>query len=325
MRCYFLLVALVLTGCAAQPQKAAPAPSSVAAAPAVPAALQPSQVGIGKITLGMPLNEAMGFFNVPDRSGTDDKGAVYHAYQVSPSGGYVVLMTATFRPDSIFGIQIAGGSDVKMTPIMGVRLGDTADAVLTHVGQPTKKSSVEGMDRTLWSYDDRNYSFEMDSTGHLASILIYGYRGLMPALGWPSSWERYPPNSIAAVIENDKEGWSDPKNTYYIAAGGILLRPRVRFTGDVRATTPAARDMMEVFFKTTPGNLSADMYPQSIKVVEEGKEYWLPIQSSLLDDLQADFKRGDTTLDLFAIWLGAKGPTGETKVVIVNNYCLCSW
>ena len=211
-----------------------------------------------------------------------------------------------------------------MNPIMGVRLGATADTLLTHVGIPTSKEPVAGMDRTLWSYDGRNYSFEVDSSGHLASILVYGYAGVMSAFNWPSSWDRYQPNSIAAVIENDRAGWGDPKTDIYIAAGGILLRPRVTFTGEVQATTPAALDLMRDFFKTTPNNLNLDMYPQSIKVVEDGKEYWLPIQSTLLSDLEADFKRGDTTVDLFAIWLGAIDK-GKTKVVIVNNYCSCSW
>src|SRR5215472_5819593 len=165
MRWYLSVFLVLLAGCASSqlPKSANTQPAAVVS----PATAQPSQVGIGKITLGMPLRQAMGFFSVPDRSGTDDKGAAYHAYQVSPSGGYVVLMTATYRPDFIFGVQIAGGADVDMTPIMGVRLGDTIDKVLANVGAPSEKTAVQGMDRTLWSYDDRNYSFEIDSSGHL--------------------------------------------------------------------------------------------------------------------------------------------------------------
>lgn len=308
-----------LAGCATPP-----AQKSASITPAAPSSPQPSQVGIGKITLGMPLDKAMGFFGSAGQTGTDDKGATYHAYQVSKSGGYLVLMTAPFRPNYIYGVQIAGGADVEMSPIMGVRLGATADAVLADVGIPTSKKPVTGMDRTLWSYDDRNYSFEVDSSGHLVSILVYGYNGTPSAFGWPASWDRYHPNSIAAVIEADKAGWSDPKDNYYIAAGGVLFRPRVTFTGEVRPTSAEELDLMNAFFKTMPANLTSSMYPQSIKVIEDGKEYWLPTQSNLLDDLQADFKRGDTTMDLFAIWMGAKDG-GKTKVVVVNNYCSCSW
>lgn len=313
---------LVLAGCAtSQPQKSVPA---AAAVPAVSSTAQPSQVGIGNITLGMPLDKVMAALGSPGQLGTDDKGAAYHAYPLTKSGGYMVLMTATFRPAYVFGIQMAGGSDVKMDPIMGVRLGDAEQAILEHVGEPTSKEPVAGMNRNLWSYAGRNYSFEVDSGGHLVSILIYGYEGVTAARGWPASWDRYHPNSIAAVIENDRVGWDDPKSNYYIAAGGILLRPRVKFTGEVRPTSAEALDLMDNFFKTTPGNLTTAMYPKSIKVIEDGKEYWLPVQSTLLDDLQADFKRGDATMDLFAIWLGARDG-GKTKVVIVNNYCSCSW
>jgi hypothetical protein len=314
--------ALVLVGCAtSQPQNTV---SAAATAPAVSSVAQQSQVGIGNITLGMPLDKVVAALGSSGQLGTDDKGAAYHAYPLTKSGGYMVLMTATFRPAYVYGIQMAGGSDVKMDPIMGVRLGDTEKAVLEHVGEPTSKEPVAGMSRNLWNYAGRNYSFEVDSSGHLVSILVYGYEGVMSARGWPANWDRYHPNSIAAVIEQDRAGWDDPKGNYYIAAGGILLRPRVRFTGEVRPTSAAAMDLMDNFFKTTPGNLAATMYPQSIKVIEDGKEYWLPVQSTLLDDLQADFKRGDTTMDLFAIWLGAKDG-GKTKVVIVNNYCSCSW
>lgn len=316
------IATFLFVGCAAAPaQKSAPV---TAIAPAVPSVAHPSPVGIGKITLGMPLDQAMAAFGSPGKVGTDDKGAVYHAYPLTASGGYTVLMTATFRPNYVYGIQVAGGSDVKMDPVMGVRLGDSEQAVLEHVGAPTSKQPVAGMDRTLWSYDDRNYSFEVDSGGHLVSILVYGYSGVLSKFGWPASWERYHPNSIAAVIEADRAGWDDPKDNYYIAAGGIFLRPRVTFTGDIRPTSAEALDLMDAFFKSSPSNLTSAMYPQSIKVIEDGKEYWLPIQSTLLDDLRDDFKHGDTTMDLFAIWLGARD-AGKTKVVIVNNYCSCSW
>ncbi len=319
-RIYFLLMVLLVAGCTASPVQT----SGPATASSVSSTVQPSQVGIGNITLGMPLDKAMAAFGSPGKIGTDDKGAAYHMYPLTAAGGYTVLMTATFRPAYVYGVQVTGGADVKMDPVMGVRLGDTGQDVLAHVGAPTSKEPVAGMDRTLWSYDNRNYSFEVDSSGHLVSILVYGYDGVLSAFGWPASWERYHPNSIAAVIEADKAGWSDPKDKYYIAAGGVFLRPRVTFTGEIRPTSAEAADVMDAFFKTTPSNLTSALYPQSIKVIEDGKEYWLPIQSSLLDDLRADFKRGDTTMDLLAIWLGAKDG-GKTKVVIVNNYCSCAW
>ncbi|HEY3643751.1 MAG TPA: hypothetical protein VGM16_00310, partial [Gammaproteobacteria bacterium] len=265
---------LVLVGCAASPPRNS-APVAVAA-PAASSTAAPSQIGIGKITLGMPLDKAMAAFGSPGQLGTDDKGAAYHAYPLTASGGYTVLMTAIFRPTYVYGIQVAGGSDVEMDPVMGLKLGDTSQAVLEHVGAPSSKTPVTGMDRSLWSYVGRNYSFEVDSSGHLVSILVYGYEGVIVARGWPAAWERYQPDSIAAVIEHDRPGWDAPEDNYYIAAGGVFLRPRVRFTGEVRPTSAEAMDLMDNFFKTTPGNLTAKMYPQSIKVVEDGNAYWLP-------------------------------------------------
>lgn len=313
------VAALVLAGYAASPAvQGASAPTS---APAAPSAFPPSQVGIGRITLGMPLDAAMKILGSPGQVGTDDKGATYHAYPLGNSGGYMVVMPAPFRPNYVFGIQITGGADTPSIPILGLRLGDKSDALLTNIGVPSSKTPVQGMDRTQWNYAGRNYSFEVDSSGQLVSILVYGYRGIMLAQGWGPNWEDYQPNSIAAIIEAERSGWETAP--HFISAGDNALRPRVTYTGEVRDTPVDALTVIKFFVDTMKLNVKPEVFSKSIKVVEDGKEYWLPAQQTVIEEMQEALKPGDAT-DLFAVWMGAMDK-GRVKVVAVNEYCSCDW
>ena len=315
-RISFLLLVLLLAGCAApqtKPQQGTTAAPQTATQP------PPSMSGLGPFSLGMPMDAALKKISVPTQDGKDEHGGTYHAFQVSQAGGYMAVMSAPFRPAYVYGIQISGGSDVKMDPVLGVKLGDTAEAILTHVGEPSDKMPEPDMGRDLWTYDGRNYSFETDSTGHLVSILVYGYEGIVAAMGWEPNWERYVPNSIAAVIETDRAGWED--SDYYIPAGGIRLRPRVTYTGEVRDTSADVLAVIKDFMDTTPANLKPEAFSKSIKVVEDGQEYWLPTQEQVIKAMQGELKPGDAT-DLFAIWVGASHK-GKFKAVVVNEYCRC--
>jgi len=318
-RILLFLLFTILAGCVVAPVKPQQAVSTTAQ-PATPEA-PPSLFGLGQFGLGTVIDDDMKTITVPIKTGLDEHGGTYRAFQVSQSGGYMVVLSAPFRPAYVYGIQISGGLDVVMTPVLGVSLGDSEDDLLEHVGIPTSKIKEADIDRTLWKYSGRNYSFETDSSGHLVSILIYGYEGTVTAMGWEPSWERYVPNSIAAVVEQDRAGWEG--GDIYIAVGGVRFRPRVTYTGDVRNTSQATTQLLIEWMNTTPGNLSADRFSKSIRVIEDGKEYWLPTQSQVIKAMQENVKPGEA-IDLFAIWVGAKDK-GKTKAFLVNDYCHCFW
>ena len=317
-----LVMALLITGCTTTPIKT-PQPVT-AIAPTARETPPPSQFGLGPFGLGMPIDEAMKAVKAPAKTGVDEHGGAYWAFPVSPSGGYMVVLVAPFRPAYVYGAQISGGSDVDMDSVLGLKLGDPEGAILAKVGEPTSKTKEDGIDRTLWAYDGRNYSFEIDSTGHLVSILVYGYAGVITAKGWEANWERYIPNSIKAVLEQDKEGLATLGTAdIYIAAGGVAFRPRVIFTGDIRDTDPATKELITDWLKSMRSNLDPNIYSKSIRVTEDGTDYWLPTQAKVVEAIQQEVKPGEA-IDLFAMWLGAKDK-GKTKAFFVNDYCSCSW
>ncbi len=236
----------------------------------------------------------------------------------------MVVMAAPFRPAYVYGVQISGGSDVDMAPVLGLKLGDAAEAITANVGEPTSKTKEDDIDRTLWDYKGRNYSFETDSTRHLVSILVYGYAGIISAMGWEPNWERYVPNSIKGVLDQDQAGLATLRTMdIYIAAGGVSFRPRVTYGGDIRATDPATMSLVADWLKSMGSNLDPGMYSKSIRVTEEGTNYWLPTQAKVVEAMQQEVKPGEV-IDLFAVWIGAEDK-GKTKAFLVNDYCHCSW
>lgn len=295
--------------------------AALAAEPAAPTEAPPSQFVIGKFSLGMSLDKALAIFGDPGQIGKDEHGGTYHAYSVSKAGGYFALLTAPFRPSYVYGIQISGGSDVKMAPFLGLQLGDPEDAVLKHVGLPATKKPEPELKRTLWTYPDRNYSFEVDDSRHLVSILVYGYDGTMVAMNWGPNWDLYHPNSITQVIDDDRSCWDT--TDVCIAAGGVRLRPRVTYTGEVRDTPADTLETFGYWMKSSPSNFTIDMVKKSMKVVEDNKEYWVAVQPQVLTAMQAEVKPGDS-IDLFAIWVGAEHK-GAVKALVVNDYCFCEW
>jgi hypothetical protein len=96
---------------------------------------------------------------------------------ISDGHAYIELLTESGKPDVVYGIEYHGGADAKVPPILGVNLGDDASAVLSHVGEPSSRSAAP-LDRTLWVYEGRNYSFEISSGGDLITVRIVGYVGL---------------------------------------------------------------------------------------------------------------------------------------------------
>ena len=166
---------------AAAPMPAAVKPAAVAhtaPVPSVATARPPSQQSIGKLELGMSMAEAARDFDTYGDRDTDADGSPTVSYMVSDDHGYVVLLTEPGKPDTVYGIEIHGGADAKLDPVMGVRLGDGALSLMTHIGEPNSRTPIPHSDNTLWNYDDRNYSFEVSSGGDVITIRIEGYTGL---------------------------------------------------------------------------------------------------------------------------------------------------
>lgn len=318
------LISLFIAGCAAQPaaqQASAPPRATLAPSGATPAGLPPSEVAYGQVSLGMSMDDALKKYGATRDSGRDAHGAAYYRYVIAGGDANLTLYSAPFRPGYLYGLQITGNPSAGLPPVAGVHLGDGAFQVLSLLGEPASRDPVPGKERTLWTYADRNYAFELSDGGDVISLRVYGYAGVMLAQAWPAVWERYRPDSISGATSADRAGWQD--GSVYVASAGVPFRPRVTFTGDVRDTSQDVLDEITAWARTSPDAVSAGMYTKSIRVVDNGASYWLPIQSDRLKPFQDAVKPGDA-VDLFVIWLGA-GNGGADPALIVNEFCTCSW
>lgn len=152
---------------------------SVAAGPQLAVLSPPSLNNIGKLTLGMSMYDAEHTFHSFGEEDRDEFGAETQTFLISDGHGYVVLLTEKGKPDTLYGIEYHGGADADTAPtIMGVRLGQGALAVLTHVGEPSRRERLPNSENTRWYYDGRNYAFDISSGGDLVAIRLYGYEGL---------------------------------------------------------------------------------------------------------------------------------------------------
>jgi len=170
----------------AETPSSAPAVVSAAAASgsapqlAVASALPVSLSGIGKLSIGMSMADAAKAMGRHGDDDTDAQGNPARSFMISDGHAYIELLTEPGKPDVVYGIEYHGGADAKVPPILGVNLGDDASAVVSRVGEPSSRSPAP-LDRTLWAYEGRNYSFEISSGGDLITVRIVGYDGLSTA------------------------------------------------------------------------------------------------------------------------------------------------
>ncbi|HEY1773745.1 MAG TPA: hypothetical protein VGH91_11200 [Gammaproteobacteria bacterium] len=168
---------VALTAVPAPAVATSPASSSGSTQLAVASALPVSLPGIGKLSIGMSMEDAAKAMGHHGDDDTDAEGNPARSFMISDGHAYIELLTESGKPDVVYGIEYHGGADAKLPPILGVNLGDDASAVLSHVGEPTSRNPAP-LDRTLWAYEGRNYSFEISSGGDLITVRIVGYDGL---------------------------------------------------------------------------------------------------------------------------------------------------
>jgi hypothetical protein len=96
------------------------------------------------------------------------------------------------RPNYAYAIQIAGRPGTPMRPFLGLLLGASRSEVLRRLGKPSSVRAEPELGLQLLEYRMRNYSVELDSTGALSSILVFGYDGFSerPADGEPDPLQR---------------------------------------------------------------------------------------------------------------------------------------
>lgn len=125
---------------------------------------------------------------------------VAKAYQIDDNA-YMVISYNKKHPNNISTLQLTGATN-KARPFRGLLLGDAEEKVVRTLGKPDQTTKIEVPNVTKYSYEDRNYSVELDEQGRLFSIQIATTLDLMSKSATESAvW----PEFKAAVMSKDFE------------------------------------------------------------------------------------------------------------------------
>jgi hypothetical protein len=148
-----------------------------------------SQRELNGFALGQSREAVKAALGTPFDTRTTEDGWVYLSYRVTPeSSAYMSFKFDAEDSTHVFAIQIAGAPTTPMHTFAGIRLGATSEQVRRIFGEPTDIDRLESLPVEVWSYQHRNFSFELEE-GRVASVQIFGYTGFDASSGRPPGWE----------------------------------------------------------------------------------------------------------------------------------------
>ena len=142
------------------------------------AQVAPSQRELNGFVLGQHRRVVENQFGEPVQETRTPDGWRYAVYVADATHrAYMVFKFPRERSDYMVSIQLAGERGTPMVPFHDVLLGDSVSLVRQYIGPPWVIDTAPDVPLERWTYADRNYSFEFDSTGSLYSIQIFGFDG----------------------------------------------------------------------------------------------------------------------------------------------------
>ena len=139
-----------------------------------------------------------------------------------------------------------------------------------------------------------------------------------------SSWDRYKPGSIGAIIVQEREGvltqfkLGQGHHTV-ISAASFPTRATVEFLDSSRATPPERTAVLAAWAKSL--HITIDIHAAlttELLFREDSLQLWLPVQQVLVPSFRNELKRGDL-VTLFVGYIGAEGQGSIIDWVFVVN------
>jgi hypothetical protein len=127
------------------------------------------------------------------------------------------------------------------------------------------------------------------------------------------SWEDYKPNSMAKAIADHPY---DPSADEWFEGGNFKYIVRVVFMGKFRAISPDTERFLVDWGKAFNHSDVVKIFKQEVLVQEQGKEYWLPIQESLVQPLIKEATSGQT----INLYIFLAGKYKRTHIYLVNEF-----
>jgi hypothetical protein len=146
------------------------------------------------------------------------------------------------------------------------------------------------------------------------------------------SWKHYLPRTLDQIIKNhaakvlddpDIEMSFPDKSTAVLTRDSFPSKVKVTYTGRSRTISPKRKELIKDWLTT----IYPDRRDEYLKVwdteflfTETLIEYWLPVQSPLIQPLQEELRKGDD-VTLYVAWVGARKESGKVDwVFLVNEF-----
>lgn len=159
------------------------------------------------------------------RIDTEDRW-IYEFHAITPDTSVYALFKYPARDTArIYSIQLNGHHYKEMRPFKGLTLGADKDAVDRSLGIFNETDTIENPKVVVQSYENKNYSVEIDENGRLYGIQIYGSiqnnkpKEIMPSIeGFTKAVESKNTDSLLLYLMPDIELYVNDKVVMYAGA-----------------------------------------------------------------------------------------------------------
>jgi hypothetical protein len=145
-------------------------------------------------------------------------------------------------------------------------------------------------------------------------------------------WAKYLPRTLDQIIKNNAaKVLDDPDivksfpdgDTAVLTRDSFTSRVKVTYTGQSRSISPKRKELIKDWLTVTYPDRRDEYFKlldTEFLFTETLIEYWLPVQSPLVQALQEELKKGDE-VTLYVAWVGARKASGKVDwVFLVNGF-----
>lgn len=153
----------------------------------------------------------------------------------------------------------------------------------------------------------------------LAFLLCTTYADAQQQLG-PDTWVRYRPGKLSNVIRAHSNPVESHDNG--VDLGSDPVRARTVYTGRSRPTSATKQRFITFYMESLGKPEFAKKFGTEMLFVEDGIEFWLPVQDVLLPYFRKELNEGES-VTLFANWIGITYPAQDGSrlhVFLVNEF-----
>ena len=164
--------------------------------------------------------------------------------------------------------------------------------------EPQGRPANETGDRTWPTRPARGTS----ASALLVAILVVGGAGA-------ASWDEYRPGQLSQFAPRV------PADT--VVLDSVRIRVHLGYFGEVRPLSAGARRHLAVWAEAMSMPEAPGAFVREVRVIEDGSEYWLPVQEVLVAPMQAELTSGDV-MEAFVVFIGASA--GRTRFLLNAFY-----